>query len=238
MIKLDDLQFLILIARFKTLRRAAAAAKVSASTFARHLDRLEEHCAAKLVERLTDGCVLTERGMAVLGWAEQIHDLANNMISYDIEADQRDVVGTVRINTDEWFSYFITMHVAELKMRYPHLEIEVLTSHRPYNLIRREADIAVRAQIPSASDLVCRKLSTMTSGLYCSKLYAEKNKANLSEKNWHALDYVGFDELHVDFAEEAWLRNFAGGVTPWLRSSYALGIYDGIKKPLRHRNII
>lgn len=224
----DDLRLLLLIAEQGTLRGAAKKAGMSAATLSRRLDELEASLGQKVVERFQGGCVPTAAGAEIIAWAGQMGEIALEIERTRDHQDAHAASGLVRINTDEWLSYFLTTRFARFHDAYPNVEVEIVTSHRPYNLARREADIAIRPFRPEQLDLVTRQLGTLSFGLFCSREVASRHAQALASQNWSSLPFVGFDEPRAEFHSDRWLRALPGAPAPWMRCSYGLGILDGV----------
>ena len=224
----DDLRLLLLIAQEGTLRGAARKASVSPATMARRLDDLEEAVGHKLVERFQGGCVPTAFGADMFALAEQMGEIALEVERTRDRQDAHAASGLVRINTDEWLSYFLTTRFARFHDAYPNVDVEIVTSHRPYNLARREADVAIRPYRPEQLDLVTRHVGTLSFGLYCSRDVAARHADALAQQDWARLPFVGFDEPRAEFQSDRWLRALPGAPAPWMRCSYGLGILDGV----------
>jgi DNA-binding transcriptional LysR family regulator len=142
--------------------------------------------------------------------------------------DAQATSGVVRINTDEWLSYFLTTRFAPFHDAYPHVEVEIVTSHRPYSLARREADIAIRPYRPEQLDLVTRRIGTLSFGLYGRRDVAARHADAIANGAWDGVPFVGFDEPRAEFQSDRWLRALPCAPTPWMRCSYGLGILDGV----------
>src|SRR5262249_57978120 len=72
------------------------------------------------------------------------------------------------------------------------------------SLAKREADVALRYGSPQDSELVARRVATITFGLYTSAGYGEKLKAGQTPA------FIGFDE-DSDFIDEAkWMARQFG----------------------------
>ena len=224
----DDLRLLLLIAQEGTLRGAARKAGVSPATMARRLDELEEAVGQKLVERFQGGCIPTAYGSDIFALAGQMGEIALEVERTRDQGNAHAASGVVRINTDEWLSYFLTTRFAPFHDAYPNVEVEIVTSHRPYSLARREADIAIRPYRPEQLDLVTRQLGTLSFGLYCSRDVATRHAAALASQDWAKLPFVGYDEPRSEFQSDRWLRALPGAPAPWMRCSYGLGILDGV----------
>ena len=224
----DDLRLLLLIAQEGTLRGASRKAGLSAATLARRLDELEDAVGQKLVERFQGGCVATAFGTDMIALASQMGEIALEVERTRDRQDAHAASGLVRINTDEWLSYFLTTRFARFHDTFPNVEVEIVTSHRPYSLARREADIAIRPYRPEQLDLVARRIGTLSFGLYCSREVAVRHASALSGRDWASLPFVGFDEPRAEFQSDRWLRALPGAPAPWMRCSYGLGILDGV----------
>jgi molybdate transport repressor ModE-like protein len=224
----DDLRLLLLIAQEGTLRGAARKAGLSAATLSRRLDDLEAALGQKVVERFQGGCTPTAFGAEIIAAAGQMGEIALEIERTRDHQDAHAASGVVRINTDEWLSYFLTTRFARFHDAYPNVEVEIVTSHRPYSLARREADIAIRPYRPEQLDLVTRHIGTLSFGLYCSREVAARNAAALASRDWARLPFVGFDEPRAEFQSDRWLRALPGAPAPWMRCSYGLGILDGV----------
>ncbi|NHZ60805.1 LysR family transcriptional regulator [Massilia sp. CCM 8694] len=224
----DDLRLLSLIAQEGTLRGAARKAGLSPATLSRRLDALEEAVGQKLVERFQGGCIPTAFGADVVALADQMGEIALEVERTRDRQNAHAASGVVRINTDEWLSYFLTTRFAPFHEAYPNVEVEIVTSHRPYSLARREADIAIRPYRPEQLDLVTRHIGTLSFGLYCSRDVATRHAAAFANQQWASMPFVGFDEPRAEFQSGRWLRALPGGPVPWMRCSYGLGILDGV----------
>jgi len=224
----DDLRLLVLIAGEGSLRGAARKAGLSPATLSRRLDDLEAAVGQKLLERFQGGCTPTPFGADIFALAEQMGEIALEVERARDQENAHAASGVVRINTDEWLSYFLTTRFARFHDAYPNIEVEIVTSHRPYNLARREADIAIRPYRPEQLDLVTRQLGTLSFGLYCSRDVAARHAAALAQQDWASLPFVGFDEPRSEFQSDRWLRALPGAPAPWMRCSYGLGILDGV----------
>lgn len=224
----DDLRLLSFIGQEGTLRGAARKAGLSPATLSRRLDQLEEAVGQKLVERYQGGCIPTAFGTDMFALAEQMGDIALEVEHARARQNAHSASGVVRINTDEWLSYFLTTRFAAFHDAFPNVEVEIVTSHRPYNLARREADIAIRPYRPEQLDLVTRQVGTLSFGLYCSQAVATRHAVALATHDWAGVPFVGFDEPRAEFQSDRWLRALPGASAPWMRCSYGLGILDGV----------
>lgn len=224
----EDIRVFAHVVRAGTFRAAALTSGLSPATLSRRIEDLERSLGEKLLERFQTGCVPTPAGERVMAWAEQMEEISLEIERVRDQRDARSTSGTVRINTDEWMSYYLTTRFSPFKVLYPNIEVEIVTTHRPYSLTRREADIAIRPFRPNQEDLVARRVGTLSYGLYCNKNYRQQNAAAIAAEDWRALDFIGFDEPRAEFETDRWLRRLAGDKAPWMRCSYGIGIFDGV----------
>ncbi|WP_118182756.1 LysR family transcriptional regulator [Paraburkholderia phosphatilytica] len=223
----DDLRILVAIARGGTMRAAATACDLSAPTLSRRLTDLERRLGEPLIDRVPSGCTPTAFGAKVLTWAEQMEDLAHR-IARAADATDGGPRGTVRINAPEWPSYMLLKLLGSFQDRLPGLSIEVLTSRRPYSLARREADIALWPECPDEGDLYVRRIGRIRFGLYASRDYSLRHKQAIARKEWDKLSFVGLDDRQADHKVTQWLKSLPGAPAPSLRSSYGMGVFDGV----------
>ena len=79
--------------------------------------------------------------------------------------------------------------LSHLHQRYPELAIELVLSNAVEDLLRRDADIAVRMVKPSQSALVARRLGEIKLGLHAHRRYLDRRgmPARLEQLSQHAL---------------------------------------------------
>ncbi|NMM00873.1 LysR family transcriptional regulator [Paraburkholderia sp. RP-4-7] len=224
----DDLRILVEIARGGTMRAAAAACDLSAPTLSRRLSELERRLGEPLIDRVPSGCTVTAFGARVLAWAEQMEYLAHQIERAADVTGGAGAHGTVRINAVEWPSYILLKLLGSFQDRLPGLAIEVLTSRRPYSLARREADIALWSECPDEGDLYVRRIGRIRFGLFGSRDYYLRHKAAITRKEWDKLSFVGYDDRQPDHPATQWLKTLPGAPAPSLRSSYGMGVFDGV----------
>jgi DNA-binding transcriptional LysR family regulator len=177
---------------------------------------------------LSGGWAVTAFGARVLAWAEQMEDLAHQIERAADVTGGAAAHGTVRINAVEWPSYILLKLLGSFQDRLPGLAIEVLTSRRPYSLARREADIALWSECPDEGDLYVRRIGRIRFGLYGSRDYYLRHKAAIVRKEWDKLSFVGYDDRQPDHPATQWLKTLPGAPAPSLRSSYGMGVFDGV----------
>jgi DNA-binding transcriptional LysR family regulator len=98
---------------------------------------------------------------------------------------------------------------AMLRERHPELEIELVLSNAVDNLLRREADIAVRMVEPAQEALVVRRIGTVTVGLHAHRCYLERAGRPRSLEDLRKHSVIGFDR------ETPEIRNMRRRIGGW-----------------------
>ncbi|MEO1796137.1 MAG: substrate-binding domain-containing protein [Pseudomonadota bacterium] len=91
-------------------------------------------------------------------------------------SQQEAVTGTVRISASRVVSHFLLPKlIAELQEDQPGLRVELVPDDKTSNLLRRDADIAIRHVAPEQVQLVARKVASIELGLFSKTVPREKD---------------------------------------------------------------
>jgi DNA-binding transcriptional LysR family regulator len=126
------------------------------------------------------------------------------------------VRGTVRITASDVIGVEVLPPIiAGLRDEHPQLVVELVLTDRMQDLLRREADIAMRMARPRQELLVARRVGQIELGLYAHQRYlARHGKPNsMADVARHAL--IGFDQPTL-FVRGA--RSLSG----WRREGFAM----------------
>ena len=127
-------------------------------TLSRHITELEAQLGAPLFERTGRGVLPTALALAITDAARQMAASADTLAG-TLTRSREATTGTVRITSSEVAaSYLLPPVLAQLQQAEPGIQIELVASNQISNLLRREADIAVRMVRPAQGSLVARKL--------------------------------------------------------------------------------
>ncbi|MBK7156364.1 MAG: LysR family transcriptional regulator [Sandaracinaceae bacterium] len=141
----NDVRYFLALARTGSVRAAGAALSVSHSTVLRRVEALEERLHARLFDRSRDGYVLSDAGRQMLAGAERIEAEMAALERGVVGQDER-LQGPVSITcSDAYMSRILVTALAGLTREHPGIELALTIDGRPFDLARREADIAVRA---------------------------------------------------------------------------------------------
>jgi len=154
---------------------SAAARRLNMSTtmVSNHVQSLEDHLGARLLNRTTRKVSLTEVGRV---YYERCTQILSDIEEADGAAGalQATPTGTLRIYTSTHIVRFIAPLVAEFLAAYPDVSIEFSIGERMVDLIEEGFDLAIRTLRPQESSLIVRHLATWRHVLCCAPSYLEK----------------------------------------------------------------
>jgi DNA-binding transcriptional LysR family regulator len=154
------------IAREGSLSGAARRLGVTHPTVRRDLGLLEDALGSALFVRSASGLVPTDLAIELQPIAQSMEVVAEAfMRTASAEAGQ--IAGTVRVTSSELMGVEVLPQIlSQLAALHPGLQIELAPTRETEDLLRREADIAVRMTRPSQLDLVARKVGRVGLGFY------------------------------------------------------------------------
>lgn len=140
----DDVRHLLALARTGSVRGAGASLGVSHSTVARRIEALESELGTRLFDRGPSGYTLTVAGREMLPTAERVEQDMARLERGAVGRDSR-LAGTVEITCcDAWVSDLLVRGFVPFCAAHPDIQLGMTTDSRPFDLSRREADVAVR----------------------------------------------------------------------------------------------
>ena len=143
-------------------------------TLSRHIAELEAQLGAPLFERTGRGVLPTAQALAIADAARQMATSADALARTSTRSREA-TTGTVRITSSEVAaSYLLPPVLAQLQQAEPGIQIELVASNQISNLLRREADIAVRMVRPAQGSLVARKLGEIGITACAHSIYLQR----------------------------------------------------------------
>jgi DNA-binding transcriptional LysR family regulator len=205
----DDFRYVLALRRAGSLGAAARSLEVEQSTASRRLAALEAALGAKLVTRTGDGVVLNEAGHLAADLAETIERGVDDFERKIGGADLRPE-GVVRLATTETMASFLMAGLIPLRREHPKIQVELVVSNAPQDLMRREADLAVRLFREQNPALVARKIGDVGWSIYASSTYVERTKCTLgAELSLHGHAVIGYGDSLARSAAAAWIAAHA-----------------------------
>ncbi len=181
------------VMQHRSLSGASRALGVAQPTVRRQIESLEEQLGVALFTRSPNGLLPTELAKATVPHAEAISASARAFVRAasapaDVEA------GTVRLTASDIVGAEVLPAIlTKLSIRQPEIRVELVLDDRNHDLLRREADVAVRMVAPTQKGLVQRRAGTIELGLFASEAYVARRGVpeKVSALREHAL--IGFD---------------------------------------------
>lgn len=198
------------VAECGSLSEAARRLGVSQPTLTRRMAALENSLRAEIFRRSPRGLVLTEAGEALLEPARQMQAGAQ---AAELAVSGRDLTleGLVRITATEGLAVaWLIPTLSGFRSQQPHIDVEVIVRNTALNVLRREADIALRLGRPQQAELVARRMCDLTLGLYASRGYIEEMGRPETQADLARHRGVAFDEGDVYTGAGAFLEKGLG----------------------------
>ncbi|MEH6647051.1 LysR family transcriptional regulator [Sulfitobacter sp.] len=175
-----------------SLAAAATASDSSQPTLSRHLAQLEALLGTRLFFRTAAGLTPTPEGAVVQAHAEAMAAAATQVSFTGVQTQE--LSGTVRITASQIAATFLLPPIlARLHAAHPAINLEVMASDLTDNLLRREADLAVRMYRPTQSDLIAKKVAELPIGIYAARTYVERRGLPQNPENLAQHTLVGYD---------------------------------------------
>ncbi len=175
---LDDwnlLRAFIAVYETGTLTEAARRLGTTQPSVGRHVRELEGALGEALFVRLPGRLKPTER-------AHALHSVVATMKASALEAERlfadahETLVGCVRVAASEVYAtHVIAPLLAQMLAAQPELEIELSVSNRADNLLRRDADIAVRFFRPEQEDVIATHVGNTELGLFAHESFLARH---------------------------------------------------------------
>ena len=199
-----------------TLLGAARKLNTSQPTLGRHIAELESQLGMVLFER-------TGRGLIASASARQLAEAARTMesgalqLARSVSGAQTQVTGTVRLTASQPVACVLLPPVlAAMREALPDIQVELESSNTVSNLLRREADIALRMVRPTQTSLIARKIGQVRVGAYASRDYLARRGVPTRPQDLLQHEMIGYDK------GEDILRGFQANFFPVTREAFAL----------------
>lgn len=206
----------VAVAETGSLSAASRRLNASQPTLGRHVTELEHALGVTLFRRGRRGYQLTEAGTVLYERGKVVSDEAaafSLLALGSVEA----IEGTVRIAASEVVAAYVLPGItARLGVEEPGIEVEIVASNQVENLLRRDADIAIRMVRPTQGELVARKVGDIPLCLAAARTYldARGRPEALADLLDHRL--IGFDR------SDDIIRGFAGLGLSLSRTAFGL----------------
>jgi len=176
-----------------SLLGASRVLRTSQPTVGRHIVELESQLGVVLFER-------TGRGLVPTATALQLAEAAREMetgalqLAQTLTGAQTQTAGTVRITASVPVAVkLLPPLLTQMRQALPDIQVELVSSNQVSNLLRREADIAIRMVRPDQNTLIAKKIGEVALGAYAHKTYLARRGTPRKPQDLLAHDLIGSD---------------------------------------------
>jgi len=176
-----------------SLLGAARQLNASQPTIGRHVTELENHLGIVLFDRTGRGLIPTESALRLAESARVMQIGADQLARSAMGAEQSNA-GTVRISASQPIACFALPAVlAQMRLTLPQIQIELVASNSVSNLLKREADIAIRMVQPEQATLVARKIGKVAIRACAHQDYLRRRGVPRQPADLLSHDLIGSD---------------------------------------------
>jgi DNA-binding transcriptional LysR family regulator len=188
-----------------SLSAAARALHQTQPTLSRQVTGLEQSLGVTLFERGHRQLQLTGAGLELLEHVRAMAEAANRL-SRVASGQSQAIEGRVCITATEMLAtHYLPSMLRKLRAQAPGIVVEVVASDEVRDLIRREADIAIRHAQPTQPDLIARRIGYLRGRIYAARRLLDEVGTPRSFDDLADKDFVGIDDtesLIVGLAEQ------------------------------------
>jgi DNA-binding transcriptional LysR family regulator len=204
------------VMREGSLSGAARELGMTQPSLGRHMRELEDALGVPLFARSPQGLTPTDMAHALMPHAQTMAS-ASAALRRAVTTQQDAIAGVVRITASEVIgAEVLPPMLADFRQQHPGIVIELSLSNQAEDLLRRDADIAIRMVRPTQAALVARQVGNIALGFHAHKHYIQANgrPKTMADLSKHAL--IGFDR------ETAYIRSMRPAGMPYTRESFSL----------------
>lgn len=203
-----------------SLLAAARQLQSSQPTLGRHVAELESQLGLVLFERTGRGLLPTDAALRLVESARAMQSGADQLARRVVGSDPG-ASGTVRITASQPVAcYVLPPLLAQMRLTLPEVQVELVASNTVSNLLRREADIAVRMVRPEQATVIARRV-----GKVAIKACAHQDYLRRRGIPRHPSDLLAHDLIGGDRNDET-LKGFVARGFPVKREQFAFRTDD------------
>lgn len=215
----NEFRVVVAIARAGSLAGAAKSLGHDRSTIFRWLNLLEKRRGVQLFDRTSSVYTPTNAGLQMVMVAERFE---TEILALDRSITGQDarLSGKLKITSSETLAYRILNDVlADFCAAHAGIEIELLVDNRQLDLLRREADIALRATRPHEGELFGRRIASTPWTFYASRAYLAKRTRPAIASSLAGQSVIGWDSTASAVAAVWLTKNIAASAFAYRSSS-------------------
>jgi DNA-binding transcriptional LysR family regulator len=191
----ESVELFLAAADQKSLAKAAKLLRVTQPTVSRRLAELEAIVGESLFVRSVEGVALTSAGERLLGPARAM-SAGHAELERLASGSRAEPTGVVHVTAPPGIAYeLLAPFAAKLRTTLPGVRLSVEASIRKADLVRGEADLALRASKPVTRDLVTLASVEEPVAAFASRAYAKSLPASPSLAE---IDWIGWPDSHAE----------------------------------------
>lgn len=180
-----------------SLSAAARQLGLTQPTLSRQIAALEERLGLLLFERLGKRLQLTQAGQQLAGHVREMGAAADR-VGLAASGQSSDISGIVRITAIDVFAAYLLPSVHErIRAMAPGIILEIIASNAVDDLMRREADIAIRHVEPTQPDLIARRCPDIEVGLYAATSLLDRIGRPIAPTDLAEMPFIGYPDYEA-----------------------------------------
>ncbi|MEM7169717.1 MAG: LysR family transcriptional regulator [Pseudomonadota bacterium] len=230
----NQIRAFLAVADRGSLSAAARVLSLTQPTVGRQISALEQALGVVLVERTGRSVTLTPTGQDLVEHVRVMADAATK-VSLAASGHSQTIEGLVTITaSDVMCTYTLPRILQRLSEFAPMLEVHLIADNQIRDLLRREADIAIRHVRPDQADLIARLVQEPTAHLYASEDYLSQRGWPKTKEDLRHHDFIGLSDnermiahlrnLDINVTPENFLYGSNSGVAAWELVKQGLGV--------------
>lgn len=213
---------------------AARQLRQTQPTLSRQIAALEQDLGVMLFERVGRTLEITQAGLELLDHTRKMGDAANR-IALTASGQAQSIEGRVRITASDVMSaYVLPDLLREIRTQAPRLRIDVIASNDIQDLMRREADIAIRHVRPDQPDLIAKLVQEASGHFYATTEYLNRAGRPRSKQALSRHEFISFGDnnqmiaylkpLGIHLTSENFRLGSQNGIVAWEYAKQGFGI--------------
>lgn len=222
----EDLKYVLALSRHGTAKGAGQALGVNATTVSRRVQALEAQVGVRLFDRRTDGVVATQAGLAAVASAERMEVEALDLDA-QLRGQESALRGALRVTALDTLVALWAKDLADFTVAFPQVELTVSTDNFLHDLLKREADIALRLTARPPEQLLGKRVCEVFFAVYVSPELARR-RLKPKDPSYDDVPWIGWDEP-CSQATDRVVAKYAPGALMSLRVTSMSVLGDAIR---------